>query len=123
MKADRIRRLHRAGWAQHAIAAEMGLSPRTVRRYRYCQYRWTTLSASSPIERETGGWSIYTHAGGGPMLMENDRIGLVGTFTGFVATWMISPGEESEEPALQEVRAELRELRMLIEKSNPGLCS
>ncbi len=42
-------------------------------------------------------------------------VGLFGTFTAFVASWFLSPGEEEQEEELEAIRKELAEIRELLE--------
>ena len=44
-------------------------------------------------------------------------VGLFGTFTGFVASWFLAPGEEEQEDELEAMRKELTEIRKLLEAS------
>lgn len=47
-------------------------------------------------------------------------VGLFGTFSGFVASWFLKPGEVQHESELQELRSELAVIRQLLERE-PGL--
>jgi len=46
-------------------------------------------------------------------------VGLFGTFTGYVATWFLAPGENEQNRELEEIRAELEAIRGLLEKRAP----
>lgn len=43
-------------------------------------------------------------------------IGLFGTFTAFVASWFLQPSEEDQDRELEEIKAEIKGLRTLIER-------
>lgn len=47
-------------------------------------------------------------------------IGLFGTFSGFVASWFLRPGEQQQDDALADVRQELVEIRRLLEVRGGG---
>lgn len=47
-------------------------------------------------------------------------IGLFGTFTGFVASWFLSPGERDQEVEMEAIRQELVEIKkLLIRRDEP----
>jgi voltage-gated potassium channel len=46
-------------------------------------------------------------------------IGLFGTFTAFLATWFLKPGEEEQDQDLQAIKDQLEQLRRTIEKAGP----
>ena len=41
-------------------------------------------------------------------------VGLFGTFTGFVASWFLAPGEEEKEDELESIRRELAEIKAIL---------
>jgi len=41
-------------------------------------------------------------------------VGLFGTFTGFIASWFLSPGEEEQEDELEGIRKELAEIKIIL---------
>ncbi len=41
-------------------------------------------------------------------------VGLFGTFTAFIASWFMSPGEEEQEDELEQIRKELHQIRKLL---------
>ena len=43
-------------------------------------------------------------------------IGLFGTFSGFVASWFLRPGQRENDVDIAELRAELRAIRELLER-------
>lgn len=43
-------------------------------------------------------------------------IGLFGTFSGFVASWFLRPGEDQQDDEMRKVRAELAAIRELVER-------
>ena len=48
------------------------------------------------------------------VLLMSAGIGLFGTFSGFVASWFLKPGEEQQDDNMVEVRAELAELKRMV---------
>lgn len=55
------------------------------------------------------------------VLLMSAGIGLFGTFSGFVASWFLKPGEQQQDDHMGEVRAELADIkRMLAEQSDRG---
>lgn len=46
-------------------------------------------------------------------------IGLFSTFSGFVASWLLTPAERANESELEEIRRELRSIREIIETKHP----
>ena len=48
------------------------------------------------------------------VLLMSAGIGLFGTFSGFVASWFLKPGEEQQDDRMDEVRAELAEIRRIL---------
>jgi hypothetical protein len=43
-------------------------------------------------------------------------VGLFGTFSGFVASWFLKPGEQQQDSELQQVREELAAIRRMLEE-------
>lgn len=43
-------------------------------------------------------------------------VGLFGTFSGYVASWFIAPGEKRQESEVSELRTEIAALRVLLER-------
>lgn len=48
------------------------------------------------------------------VLLMSAGIGLFGTFSGFVASWFLKPGEEQQVDDMDEVRAELAEIKRIL---------
>lgn len=48
------------------------------------------------------------------VLLMSAGIGLFGTFSGFVASWFLKPGEEQQDDDMAAVRAELAEIRRVL---------
>lgn len=48
------------------------------------------------------------------VLLMSAGIGLFGTFSGFVASWFLKPGERQQDDHMDEMRAELAELKRMI---------
>lgn len=45
-------------------------------------------------------------------------VGLFGAFSGFVASWFISPGQKADETELVKLREDVRELKSLLESQS-----
>lgn len=48
------------------------------------------------------------------LLLMTAGIGLFGTFSGFIASWFLKPGEQQQDDHMAEVRAELAAIRQLV---------
>jgi voltage-gated potassium channel len=54
-------------------------------------------------------------------LLVTAGVGLVGTFSGFVASWFLAPGQQKEETDIKALHRELQALRQaLVPSSQPG---
>jgi voltage-gated potassium channel len=45
-------------------------------------------------------------------------VGLFGTFSGFVASWFLSAGEDARETELQQIKRELQAIKEIIRDSS-----
>jgi voltage-gated potassium channel len=53
-------------------------------------------------------------------LLMTAGVGLFGTFSGFVASWFLSPGEREQESDIEGLRAEIAALREMLERREGG---
>lgn len=54
------------------------------------------------------------------VLLMSAGIGLFGTFSGFVASWFLKPGEQQQDDHMDEVRAEIAELKRMVAALGKG---
>lgn len=54
------------------------------------------------------------------VLLMSAGIGLFGTFSGFVASWFLKPGEQQQDDHMDEVRSELAELKRMVAALGPA---
>ncbi len=73
---------------------------------------WTMVTLTT-----VGYGDLYPVTLGGRLvavLLMSAGIGLFGTFSGFVASWFLKPGEQQQDDHMAEVRAEMAELKRMV---------